>query len=103
MAYIKVDHSKLEDAASAVDSYVSLLSKKMIKAQAEVIMLSGAWQGQDFAQLQKEFAKLDDTDSTHKQMTKAMQSYAKYLRYAAKKYKEAQSRAVNRANSLPKW
>ena len=29
MAYIKVDHSKFEGAASAVDSYVTLMKNKM--------------------------------------------------------------------------
>lgn len=103
MAYIKVDHSKFESAATAVDNYVTLMKNKMKSAQSEVNTLSSSWQGSDFAQFKKEFNKVDDKDSTHNQMLKAMESYSKYLRFAANKYKDAQSRAVNRANSLPRW
>lgn len=103
MAYIKVDHSKFESAAYAVDSYVNLMKSKMRGAQSEISILSSTWQGSDFAQFKTQFNKVDDADSTHAQMLKAMESYSKYLRFAANKYKEAQSRAVNRANNLPRW
>ena len=103
MAYIKVDHSKFEDAASAVDSYVTLMKNKLRSAQGQVTTLSLSWQGSDFAQFQTEFDKIDNDDSTHTQMVKAMESYANYLRFAANKYKDAQIRAINRANNLPRW
>lgn len=103
MAYIKVDHSKFEGAASAVDGYVTLMKNKMRSAQGEVTALSSSWQGGDFDQFKTEFEKLDHEDSTHRKMLKAMESYAKYLRFAGNKYKDAQARAVNRANGLPRW
>lgn len=103
MAYIKVDHSKFEGAASAVDGYVTLMKNKMHSIQGEVTTLSSSWQGSDFTQFKTEFDKVDNEDSTHTQMVKAMESYVKYLRFAAKKYKDAQARAINRANSLPRW
>lgn len=103
MAYIKVDHSKFESTASAIDGYVKLMKNKMKNAQHEVVALSTTWQGSDFVQFRKEFDKVDNNDSTHIQMIKALESYARYLRYAAKKYKDAQARAVNRANGLPRW
>ena len=80
MAYIKVDHSKFESAASAVDGYVTLMKNKMRSAQGEVTTLSSSWQGSDFTQFKTEFDKVDNEDSTHTQMVKAMESYAKYLR-----------------------
>ena len=100
---VKVDHSKFESVASAIDDYVALLKNKMISSQGEIDILSSTWQGSDFAQFKIEFDKVDNADSTHVQMVKALESYAKYLRFAAKKYKDAQQRAVNRANNLPKW
>ena len=103
MAYIKVDHSKFESAASAVDDYVTLMKNKMRSVQGEVATLSSSWQGSDFNQFKTEFDKLDNGDSTHTQMVKALESYAKYLRFAAKKYKETQAGAINRANRLPRW
>lgn len=103
MAYIKVDHSKFEEAASAVDSYVTLMKNKMRSAQGEITTLSLSWQGSDFNQFKTEFDKVDNEDSIHSQMVKALESYAKYLRFAASKYKDTQARAINRANSLPKY
>lgn len=103
MAYIKVDHSKLETAASAVDSYVTLMKNKMHSAQDEVTILSSSWQGSDYTQFKTEFDKVDNKDSTHAQMVEAMESYAEFLQFAANKYKDAQARAVNRANNLPRW
>lgn len=103
MAYIKVDHSKFEGTAKAIDDYVNTLNKKMKSAQSEVSNLSATWQGLDYNQFKTEFNKVDNADSTHVQMTKSLTNYAKYLRYAANKYKDAQSRAVNRANGLPRW
>lgn len=103
MAYIKVDHSKFEGAASAVDNHVTLMKNKMRSAQGEVNTLSSSWQGSDFAQFQAEFDKVDNEDSTYAQMVKEMESYARYLRYAADKYKCAQIRAINRASDLLRW
>lgn len=103
MAYIKVNHSKFESAASAVDGYVTLMKNKMRSAQGEVTTLSSSWQGSDFTQFKTEFDKVDNEDSTHTQMVKAMESYAKYLRFAANKYKDAQADAVELANRLPQY
>jgi WXG100 family type VII secretion target len=102
MAYIKVDHSKFEDAASEIDEYVTYLRKQMREVQGEAWDLIQNWQGSDFVQFRAQLDKIDNSDSTHAQMIKALESYAKYLRYAGKKYRDTQASAVNRANSLPK-
>ncbi len=103
MAYIKVDHSKFAAAAAEVDSYVSKMRTNMRLANMEVQMLGLNWQGSDFTNFKAEWSKVDDDDSTYKQMAKALESYSDFLKYAAGKYKEAQSKAVNRANSLPRY
>ena len=103
MAYIKVDHSKFESAASAIDTYIRLMKSKMNNAGGEVNNLAANWQGKDFAQFKTQWDKVTNNDSTYYQMIKTLESYAKYLRFAAQKYKEAQSKAVNRANGLPKY
>lgn len=102
MAYIKVDHSKLESTATAIDDYVAVLENQMKGVQSEVATLSSSWQGPDFEQFKSQLDKVDDEDSVHANMINALESYAKYLRFAANKYKEAQTHAVNRANDLPK-
>ena len=103
MASIKVDHSKFSGAADAVDSYVSKLKKQMNSAESEVNGLSGAWLGADYTQFKAQWNKVTDGDATYTQMVKALEAYSKFLKYAADKYKEAQSKAVNRANGLPKY
>lgn len=101
MAYIKVDHSKFESTASEVDKYVDFMKKTMRNIQEEVNMLT--WKGADAEQFKSEFNKVNNEDSTHTQMVKALETYARYLRFVANKYKAAQANAVNRANGLPRW
>ena len=103
MAYIKVDHSKFEPAASAIDSYVTLMKSKMRSAEGEVTTLSTTWQGVDFNQFKTQWNKVTSNDSTYMNMLKALEEYAKFLRFAGGKYKDAQTKAVNRANGLPKY
>ena len=103
MASIKVDHSKFAGAADAVDSYVSNLKKQMNSAESEVNGLASVWLGADYTQFKAQWSKATDEDATYTQMVKALENYSKFLRYAAEKYKEAQSKAVNRANALPKY
>ena len=103
MAYIQVDHSKFEAAASSVDAYVDLMKSKMGSAQGEINTLSAAWQGSDFTQFQTQWNGITNNDSTYTQMVKTLESYAEFLRFAAAKYKEAQACAVNRANGLPRY
>lgn len=100
MAYIKVDHSKFSGAASAVDTYVTQLRNKMSKAEGEVNNLSGIWQGADYTQFKFQWDTVTDGESTYSEMVKSLEAYSKFLKYAAEKYKEAQSKAVNRADSL---
>ena len=102
MSYIKVDHSKFETAAVSVDNYVADMKKNMTNAEREVLALSSVWQGQDFNQFRSQWNKVTENDSTYTKMVRSLESYAKFLRYAANQYKNAQSKAVNRANSLPK-
>lgn len=103
MAYIKVDHSKFSGTASAVDSYVTQLRNKMSSAESEVNNMSSIWQGSDFTQFKSQWNKVTNGESTYSEMIKALESYSKFLKYAAEKYKDAQTKAVNRANSLPRW
>lgn len=103
MAYIKVDHSQCESTASAIDAYVSRMKERMGRVQGEIATLSSNWQGADAAQFRTQWDTVTSGDSTYTKMVQSLESYAKYLRHAANKYKEAQSNAVNRANDLPKW
>lgn len=103
MAYIKVDHSKFSGAACAVDTYVTQLRNKMNSAEGEVNNMSSIWQGSDYTQFKSQWNKVTNGESTYSEMVKSLESYSKFLKYAAEKYKDAQTKAVNRANSLPRW
>ena len=103
MAYIKVDHSKFSGAASAVDDYVSQLKSKMKSAESEVNAMVSGWEGDDYTQFKKQWSTLQAKGSAYSEMVKALEAHSDFLRYAANKYKEAQSNAINRANSLPRW
>jgi WXG100 family type VII secretion target len=98
--YIKVNHREFETAADAIDKYIQNHNKNMAAADQEVKTLGSTWQGKDSMQFQNQWDKVSDHDSTSRNMTKALENYADFLRYAASQYKDAQSKAVNRANSL---
>ena len=99
---VKVDHSKLESTATEIEQYITVLKGKMDAAQNEVRVLSSSWQGSDASQFRTKWNTVTDQNSIYAQTVKQLESYAQYLRYAAKKYKEAQTNAVNAACRLPK-
>ena len=103
MAYIKVDHSKFAVAASSVDTYLSKMKSKMRSAESEVNAMSSAWQGDDYSQFRRQWDTVDGGDSVYGEMVKALRAYSEFLKHAANKYKDAQTKAVNRANDLPRW
>lgn len=103
MAYIKVDHSKFSSASKAIDAYVKSAKSKMKSASGEVDNLAANWEGADFTQFKIQWNRTDDKDSVYATMIKSLVSYSDFLKYASKEYKNAQARAVNRANNLPRW
>lgn len=100
MAYIRVDHAKLSAAADRINGYVKKHSRAMKNMRASVEGLSSSWSGEDYMQLMKEWNEIEAADSTSGLMLKSIQNHSDSLKNAAEKYKEAQARAVNRANLL---
>ena len=100
MGFIRVNHSQFEAAASEIEDYVANHKKYMVSAGQEVTTLTSTWQGKDATQFQTQWNKVTNNDSTSHNMTKALENYAKFLRYAASQYKDAQTKAVNSANRL---
>lgn len=103
MANIKVDHSKFESRAKAIDDYISSLKSKMKQAEALIDALSSSWEGADYQEYKKKWEELTKSDSVYKNLIKELENYAKFLRHAAEKYKDTQTDAVNRANRLPNY
>ena len=102
MAYIKVNHQKMLAAAEQVDAYIIQLNKNMAGIDSAVSSLGSEWKGEDYIQLEKEWNEINSSGSTTDKMRTTLKSYAGSIREAAKLYKEAQTRAVNRANTLCK-
>lgn len=98
MAYIKVDHAKLASAADRINGYIQKHNRAMKNMRSTVDGLSSSWSGEDYLQLQKEWNEIEAKDSTSGLMLKSIKNQADSLTEAAEKYKEAQARAVNRAN-----
>ena len=103
MAYIKVDYNKFEHTASAIDTYISKHKSNMGKIDAEINGLSSSWQGEDYISIKKEWEQMNALDSTSGKMVKNLNNYAQFLRSVGKTYKDAQRRAIDRANKLPQW
>lgn len=102
MAYIKVDHKKMLATATQIDEYIAQLDKNMASIDAAVISLEREWSGEDYQQVKTEWDEINSSGSTTDKMKKSLKTYASTLREASKLYKEAQSRAINRANILCK-
>lgn len=103
MAYINVNHKKLETTAAVIDNYITKHKKNMKNIDREMDTLAAAWKGMDYEAVKKEWEEMQASGSTSAKMIKTLSSYADYLRMAKAKYVEAQSKAVNRAERLPKW
>lgn len=102
MAKIKVDHGKLRKTAADIDNYISKHKKNMQKINTNVISLNKSWQGKDYNQVKTEWAQMMAKDSTSGKMLESLENYSSFLKYAAKTYMDTQSKAINRANLLPK-
>ena len=102
MAYIKVNHKKMAGVADKVDEYVSSISKNMNAIDFVVFHLGAEWRGEDYIQFKKEWNEINSGGSTTDKMKTSLKSYSDSVRESAQLYKDAQSRAVNRAKNLCK-
>ena len=103
MAIIRVDHSKFKGTADKFETYVTNLKKQMRSAESEVNSMSASWQGADYTQFKNQWNMVTENGSTYAEMVSALESYTKFLRFAGEKYKDAQIKALDSANSLPRW
>lgn len=102
MAYIKVDPSTLDKCADKVSAYISEHRSSMYRMDSSVDSLSAVWQGDDYNQVKKEWVEIKAEDSTSEKMLRSVLALETSIRNASVKYKEAQMRAVSRANQLCK-
>ena len=100
MAYIMVDHRRLEKTAGDIEGYINAHRRAMSDIDSNIISLSSSWQGEDYRQMVCEWNEMKNGSSTSEKMLKSLDNYADFLRWAARKYKQAQIDAINRANRL---
>lgn len=100
MARIKVDTAQFDKTAAAIDTYVSAMKSKMASANGTVSGIK--WAGKDASAFLSRWDLMMSGDSTYMRMAKALESYARYLRYAGKSYGSAAEKACSRANRLPR-
>jgi uncharacterized protein YukE len=99
-SFIDVDYTEFEKAASAVEEYLIKQKQKMADGNQTIITLGTSWQGDDYNQLESKWNEMDDSSSTAGSLQKSLNNYAEMLRYVADQYKNAQKKAIDRANSL---
>lgn len=102
MSYIKVNHQKISVTADKIDDYISLVERNMTKADAEMELLKSQWDGADYLQVSSKWNDINSCESTTEKMKKALSGYADLMREASQMYKDAQARAINRADTLCK-
>lgn len=102
MAYIKIDHTQFQKASNAVDTYIRNHKKNMDGIEQAMTSLGASWKGEDYFQVKHEWNQINGSGSTSDKMLISLQNYADALEATAKKYKDVQSRAINRANTLCK-
>ena len=100
MAYIMVDYRRLEKTAGDIDGYINSHKRAMSEIDNNIVSLGASWQGEDYFQLQREWDEMKSVSSTSEIMLKSLDNYADFLRWAARKYKQAQADAISRANRL---
>ncbi len=102
MAYIRVNHQLMLAAADQIDNYIAQLDKDMATIDSAILFLGSEWKGEDYQQVKTEWNEINSAGSTTDKMKTTLRSYAGSIREASKLYKEAQARAINRANALCK-
>lgn len=100
MAYIMVDYRRLEKTAGDIDGYINSHKRAMSEIDNNIVSLGASWQGEDYYRMQCEWNEMKNGSSTSEKMLKSLDNYADFLRWAAKKYKQAQADAISRANRL---
>ena len=103
MSRIRVNHYKFESTAAIIDEYIQKQESYMNIINSNIEEAGHYWSGKDYMEFCKQWNEINSTASTSEQIKKSLKNYAEVLRKTGNMYKEAQARAVNRANSLPQW
>lgn len=100
MAKIYVDHLVITKTANKINTYLDLHNKRIREINNIVDQMK--WRGSDYNQAKSEWVAMKAKGSTSDKLLTSFENYKNALLIAANKYKEAQARAIDRAERLCK-
>ena len=104
MVTIEVKHDELNKTAEAITTYLTKQNNEMRNIDAEIkLMLAGDWTGQDSKAFLEKWSGVNADNSEAGKLRTSLKNFADALTACAVLYKEAQEKAYNDANWLPKW
>ncbi len=101
MSYIKVNHARLDSAAEKIEESLKRQKAHLNNADNQVKNMQSSYSGEDYNAFKTQWSGVRAKGSFVDKTTNAVENYAEYLKFAAKEYKDAQSKAVNKSNWLP--
>lgn len=99
--YIEINHSKLGNSALAINEYLDYIVKYMNLSTDKVNQLTSKnWLHDDALEFRNRWLKHNDSTSVTSKMKASLRNYSNSLKYAENQYRNAQSKAINKANMI---
>ena len=100
---INVECAKLIKTAENIEKQTEEIKKLMLSSTNAVLEMKSGFQGADYDAFCIKWDSLVAEGSNYATLVKRLESYAKFLRYAANQYEYVRNQANNRSNRLPKY
>ena len=100
--YIKTECEKMVKTAENIEAQIAEIKKLMTDSTTAVLEMGSGFRGADYDAFYSKWGSLIAEDSTYSTLIKRLESYAKFLRYAAEQYEYVQEQAQYRVNRIPK-
>ena len=101
--YIKTECEKMVKTAENIEAQIAEIKKLMTNSSTAVLEMRSGFRGADYDAFYAKWDSLWTEDSTYSTLVKRLESYAKFLRYAAEQYEYVQEQAQLRSNRIPKY
>ena len=100
---IKVECEKLIKTAEIIEKQTAEIKKLMLDSNNAILEMRKGFQGADSDAFCAKWNCYFAQDSDYTTFVKSLESYAKFLRYAAEQYDYVQEQAQLRSNRIPKY
>ena len=98
---IQVNHRVLREVAAEINAYCDFQDREMHAAKTAISsMLAGDWRGLDAQEFSRQWAGVNDRDSTAVKFRESLRNYATSLSICADLYQSTQADVVNSAGLL---